>query len=164
MVHYKKPKYFKLSRSLKKLGRYVGRGKWSSIAQAVLKDEALAGRVVSGVAATIGREVKLVCSAKHESILMMKTKPALENFTWRTVWAELQQSAPTLLKVLQEALPRQKRESEAAKPVICMCASLLLKFRNPRVNVVQAVISLILQAGHASKEVRLMLVIVQDWC
>ena len=154
-MHYRKPKYFKLPGSLKKLGRYVGRGKRTSIAQAVLKDEALADLVVRGVANTIGKEVKLVCSAKHNSILTMKTKPALENFTWRTVWAELQQSAPTLLKVLQGLLPRQKRESEAAKPIICMCAAILLKFRNPRVNVVQAVISLVLQAGHASKEVRL---------
>jgi len=35
-----------------------------------------------------------------------------------------------------------------------MCASILLKLTNGKVNLVQTVISLVLKAGHATKQVR----------
>ena len=36
---------------------------------------------------------------------------------------------------------------------VSVCASILLKLRNDKVNLVQSVISLVMKAGHASKQV-----------
>ena len=86
----------------------------------------------------------------------MKNKTALEHFTWETVWSELEQKAPTLTAILLGLAPTSKRESEHIKPALSLCASILLKLRNDKVNLVQSVISLVMKAGHASKQVCLL--------
>ena len=79
----------------------------------------------------------------------MKYKVALERFTWDRVWQELENKAPTLLKILSGGA-----SSNNIKPAICTCASILLKLRrNLKVNVVQAVVSVVLKAGHANIQV-----------
>lgn len=93
-------------------------------------------------------------SDTHDSILWLKLKPALEIFSWETVWLELQQIAPTLMALLVGLLPPSKAELDSCRPPLCMCASILLKLTNSKVNLAQTVISLILKAGHATKQVK----------
>lgn len=154
MSYAKKPKYFHLTRSLKKLGRFVGRGRRKSIARAAVNNKSLFPEIVQSLCRTIKKEIKTVCSETHDSILKMKTKPALEQFTWKTVWLELQQNAPTLIDLLLGLLPASKSNLDSVRPALCMCASILLKLTNGKVNLVQTVISLVLKAGHATKQVR----------
>lgn len=150
--HNKKPTYFHLTRSLKKLGRYVGRGNRRSIAKAAVGNATLRPELIAAICTKVTAEVKTLCSDAHDSILRLKSKTALEYFTWETVWIELQQSAPTLMAILCQLIPLSKK-SDKVNPALCLCASVLLKLRNDKVNLIQSVISLVLKAGHATKEV-----------
>lgn len=141
----RKTRYFHLSRSLKKLGRFVGRGNKESIVKAVMENPHLRTLVVRAVSKEVQSELKEICSDRYDTILRMKYNVALENFTWSRVWKELQSKTPTLLEILSGDGPVQ--------PSICTCASILLKLRNPKVNLVQAMVSVVLMAGHANTQV-----------
>ena len=150
VVDYKKrPCYFHLTQSLKKLGRYVGRGNRRSIAKAAVGNMTLRPELLTEMCGTVRAEMKSVSSDSHDSILRLKTKTALEHFTWETVWIELQQNAPTPMSLLVGLTPASKYKSKGIRPALCWCASILLKLRNDKVNLVQSVISLVLKAGHA---------------
>ncbi len=90
----------------------------------------------------------------HDSILRLKSKPALERFSWETVWEELKANAPMLLSFLSFLLPSPKRDQEGVRPAVCTVASIFLLLNNQKVNLVQSVVSLILRAGNATKKVR----------
>lgn len=146
-------RYFHLSASLKKIGKYVGRGKKRSIANAVVENNSLQGEVVSSLCIQAHKQMKKLCSDKHDSILRMTTKPALEQFTWDRVWEELKLNVPLMLTILTGLVPPSKRESKSAQAALCVCASILLKMQNQKINLVQSVIGLVLRAGHATKQV-----------
>ena len=59
--------------------------------------------------------------------------------------------APVFLSFVKACVP--KRNAEKAKPVLCMCSAILLKYRNNKMSLVQCIISLILQAGHCGNQV-----------
>ena len=101
--------------------------------------------VVNAIAKEVQKEIKEICSDQYSSILRMKYKVALETFAWDRVWKELETKAPTLLMVLSGGA-----SSSNIKPAICTCAGIL---RNPKVNIVQAVVSVVLKAGHANIQV-----------
>ena len=149
----KKPKYFHLTQSLKKLGRYVGRGNRRSIASAAMSNARLRPELLRIVCRDVRNEVQKVCSQKHDTILKLKSKPALAQFTWKTVMLELEQVAPTLMTLLHGFIASSKSYLDSVQPAICMCASIILKLQNKNVNLVQSVVSLVLKAGHATKEV-----------
>ena len=88
-----KSRYFHLSRSLKRLGKYVGRGKRRMIAKAVVDNVALRQEVVHQVCKASCKESIKICSDLHNSILHMKSKVALEHFTWERAWLELKNNA-----------------------------------------------------------------------
>ena len=56
-----------------------------------------------------------------------------------------------MLQIFRRSYPHQSLKS--IKPVLCMCASMLLKLRNPHVNLVQGMVSIVLRVGHACKQV-----------
>ena len=113
-----KPRYFHLSRSL---GKYIGRGKRQSIAKAVLENEALRREVITQIGLLLQREIKMICSDTHDSILRMKSKIALEKFTWERVWLELEENTPLLVSIFLQMVPRCKREDESTKATLCLC-------------------------------------------
>ena len=55
---------------------------------------------------------------------------------------------PTLLEILSGGC-----SNGTVQPSICTCASILMKLRNPKVNLVQATVSAVLKAGHANTQV-----------
>ena len=154
MAGEQRARYFHLSGSLKKVGKFVGRGRRRSIAQAVVGNLNLRQHVVEELTRTIRKEVKELCSRNYDTILRMKTKPALQSFTWQRIWDELDTKAPLLLTILTNCLPKKKGSSDAVKPALCMCASILLKLTNPHVNLAQGVLSVVLRAGHTPKQVQ----------
>ena len=150
----KQTKYFHLSKSLKKLGKYIGRGKKNSIVSAIMSSP----HIVSAVGKDIKSELKDICSDMHSSILRMKYKEALERFSWERVWEELKEKVPTLLNILCSGV-----SSDKINPAICMSASILIKLHNPKVNLVQAMLSVVLKAGQASIQVLLMSPLSYSW-
>ena len=148
-ANQRKTRYFHLSRSLKKLGRFVGKGNKQSIVKAVMENNHLHALVIRAVSKEVQGELKEICSDSYDTILRIKYKVALENFSWNRVWRELKSRTPTLLAILSGSCA-----NGPVQPAICTCASILMKLRNPKVNLVQAMISVVLKAGHANTQVR----------
>ena len=89
-------------------------------------------------------EVKL---DKFDSILREKSQPAMELFSWTTIQLELEKHSCVLVKFLENAFPKVNRK------ILLMTTAMLLKGRNRKMCHVQAMISLLLYAGHAGKQV-----------
>ena len=134
---------------MKKLARLVGRGNLTSIAGFVIKNPALKSKVLNEI---VGNEIKILCSDKETSIFRDKSHH-LDNFSWEPLWSELSSKAPVLLSIMKGCTPK-KADLERIKHIICTCAAIPLKFCNRKLCYFQAVISLLLHAGHASKQVR----------
>lgn len=108
-------KYYHLTSSLKKLGRFVGRGNRSSTAQAAVENMILLPQIALKLVAHLRRhEIVPICSDNHDFLLWLKSKPAVEHFTWESVWLELQQNAPILMSILSNQLPLSKRGQHSA--------------------------------------------------
>lgn len=90
-------------------------------------------------------ELKEICANNYDTILKMKYK---ENFTWGMVWKELESKISTLLAILSGSF-----SNGPVQLAVCTCASILIKMRNLTVNLVQAMISVTLRAGHANTQV-----------
>lgn len=76
---YTKNRYHHLSHSLKKLGRFVGRGNRKSIASAVAAKPRLKPEVVERLARCIRTEELIpLCSDRQDTILRLKSKPAVQ--------------------------------------------------------------------------------------
>ena len=101
----RKNRYLYLSRSLKEIGKCVGRGKKHAIAEAVI---VLRNEVVATLG-TAACKISKICSDSHDSILRMKTP---WNFSAGRVWLELQMHAPLLVALLVQLLPPSKCKAE----------------------------------------------------
>ena len=57
----------------------------------------------------------------------------LMNFSWESLWLEISKKAPTLTSILCSSILDKGKSEQEKKPVICICAALLSKFRNPKI-------------------------------
>lgn len=106
--------------------------------------------LVVAPAKKIMSEIQGMCSLESNSILRDSDK-ALQSFNWELVWNELTLKAPTLLqfyKLLFRGAP---------KALICFAVSLIIKWRSPRMCLVQRVISTMLYGHGTGKQVRVSL-------
>lgn len=103
---------------------------------------------------SISREVHNICSRKHgSSVLRSSTNAAITHFNWSHVIREVKAQAPTLHSLIKSAISRRgKRLHESA---IGMTSAVLLKHRSRCLCLPQAVISVVLYAGHCSKQVNI---------
>lgn len=76
---------------------------------------------------------------------------AITKFTWGSILRELHLEFPTLYSFLRAVLFRRKCNLHHRN--VGMSACLLLKSRNKHLGLVQGVISLVMYAGHSSKQV-----------
>ena len=76
----------------------------------------------------------------------------IESFTWEKLLDELKHNAPTFLGFLQTCVHTSTLRSNS-EAVVGICAAIILKHRYNRMNLVQKILSLILHAGHAGKQV-----------
>ncbi len=117
-----------------------------------MKDKSVKSYILKLVGQEITKEVKCMASDKVNSILQSTNADDLKSFSWNSLLTELTKFAPLMSSVLVSATKTQAPRSNT-KAVIGMCAAIILKHRNPRMNVVQKINSLILYAGHSSKQV-----------
>ena len=113
-----------------------------------MKEEALA---------TIGKdiqsEIRGLCADTFPSIFRDRTRSAIDHFTWKSLWAELVERAPLSVEVLQTFVPAKEGKENIMRPVLCMCLAMILKKRNPKMSMVQSLVSLSLYAGNAGTQV-----------
>lgn len=98
---------------------------------------------------TVNKEVAVMCSDKFASIL--RSKP-IENFEFGAVIRELESQALILLSLLKNCL-KTRTPMPNCSVIITMIVALICKHRNPSCSLLQRMISLILYAGHSSKQV-----------
>ena len=136
---------------MKKLARLVGHGN-TSIANFIFKHLPLKNKVLKVVQNVVSTETNTICSDRHKSIVHDKSQDVLDNFSLEPLWSELSTTAPVLLSILKGWI--RKADPEHTKPIICTCAAILLKLlHNTKLCQFRPVISLLLHAGHASKQV-----------
>ena len=91
-----------------------------------------------------------MCSDKVNSILQNKSADALKLFSWDVLMKELVEHVPTLLQVLRGCTIHMKK-GNLMHSTICVCATIILHFKNQKMNLLQRIISFVLYAGHSAK-------------
>ena len=79
--------------------------------------------------------------------MLRDTDKGLKCFSWKAVWSELYSNVPNLVKFLSLIL----RGSPTR--LICLIVVVILKYRVPKMALVQRVISTLLYGNGASKQV-----------
>ena len=129
---------------------------FTPLALCVRGNENICSHAVTILGNMIHKEVKTIASKKVESTLLFKSKNCITNFKWATVHGEMVSHTPLLCKILTAATKtRAEQQNQAA--VIGICFAVIMKQRNPTLNLLQKIISLILYSGHSSKLVSLLL-------
>ena len=136
------------------MGKAVAHNKKYTIAAETLKDPILKGYVVDLIGKEVAKELKYMASTKADSVLQSQDVTQLKLFSWDVVLKELSEVGTTLKKILTCATKTRATRSNT-NVVIGICSAILLNHRNPKMNLIQKIISLILYAGHSSKQVQL---------
>lgn len=148
---------------LKTLARSVGRKNRPSIARQAMKDGKIKEIILSILSKQVQKEMTHMCSKKTSSVLRNTTSPdVLSKFSWDTIAEELRRHAPTLQQVLKgftnvkryKGGRKRKTNLPTNTAIVGVCASILLRHKNIHMNLLQKIVSLILNCGHASKLVR----------
>ena len=101
------------------------------------------------------REVHKICSRKHgDSILRSISSASVTHFSWQSILQEIKSRAPTLYFLIKSIISKQ--EKQLPQFTVGIIAGVLLKHRNKHLCLPQALISVVMYAGHCSKEVSCM--------
>ena len=138
-----KARVFQLSRSLKSLGRSVGRRNRSSIARQVVKDNWIRKKVVERMGKLLSKELTNLASLKTNSLLRNRSCEALEQFSWQNLLAELEKEAPITLSLLKQCAHvkrrvhkpcgeggRSRRRIPNEEAAVGMCFAILMRARS----------------------------------
>lgn len=163
---HSKARVFQLSRSLKSLGRSVGRRNRSSIARQAMKDSRIRKKVVERMGKLMSQELTNLASLKSNSMLRNRSCQALEQFSWKELLVELEKETPITLSLLKQCAHvkrrvhkprgeggRSKRRIPNEEAAVGMCFAILMRARSQRMNLVQRLISILLYGSHAPKQV-----------
>ena len=96
------------------------RKRYRSTVSVLARNDATFEHVLYSVVKNIKTELKHIGSLDHNSILR-DTNEGVRQFSWETVWLELNKNVPTLMKFLIKLLPK------VGKPLLCFFVSLILK-------------------------------------
>ena len=153
------------SSGLKQMARSIARRRYSALARQVMRNPKTRDHCLNTLEKDIQKELTCVVSLKKgTSCLRYKSLQALQSFTWEKLHRELKVKAPTLHQVLMGCINVRQRERVRKGPhrkstrvhkhaVLGICAAILLRHRNQNLNLVQRLLSLILNSGHAGKQV-----------
>ena len=93
-----------------------------------------------------------------KSVLQRGDVITIKSFTWQTLMSELSAYTPVLKRILEATCPKKTQPNFTA--VVCVCVALLARSRNRQMSLISKILSLILYAGHSSKEVGSVTIIV----
>ena len=121
--------------------------------QLLLNDPKYRDIIVTKLGAMIQKQLRVLGSRRTKSLLHDKSKAGFLSFSWEAMWRELAIHTPTFLGLLEAVLSCKTAAFTRTQPVICMVVAIIAKYMNPTMNVVQSYISILLHAGHCSKQV-----------
>ena len=102
--------------------------------------------MVIALAKTMMSEIETMRSMKDTSVFR-DTDQAMQHFNWENLWLELVSKAPTLLHLYRQLF------RGAPKALICFAVSLIIKWRSPKMGLVQRAISAVMYGNGANKQV-----------
>lgn len=112
---------------------------------------------ISEVNQSVRQEIQRICARTEEGDSILRSISnvnSLTHFSWKSILAELKMHTPTLYTLLRGALMK-RRDSHLQVPyhALGMTACVLLKHRNKHMSLTQALVSVLMYAGHCSKQV-----------
>ena len=155
----------RLTSSLKRIGRSVGRRKSYSIALQSLKHKRIKVHILKILVKEIRKELAALCTVKNESIMRSSQPSTLRDFSWESLVTEVKLAAPTLTAILDGSLevhtsPSKEKRRKTVKTrrvnkaaIVGLCTAILCRYRNQSMNLVQRLISVLMYKGGASKQV-----------
>lgn len=136
---------------MKRLARSIPGANSRTIALRALAIPSVKLALVHNVGRLVRREIKTLCADKFASI-QRDTSSLIHGMSLEPIFSELSKNAPILTALLMESCPSTK--SDAQKRIaITISSAILLKFRNPKMKLVASMFSMVLQAGHAGRQV-----------
>ena len=135
------------------MGKAVAHGSKKSMAKQCLEDSITRKHLFELIGIKLRNEIRIMASENTGSFLQSTTTEELKSFSWPRVFEELIKHAPTLLLILQ-ACTKTKIERKNTTSIVGTCAVIILKHRNSKMSLFQKMVSIILYAGHCSKQVR----------
>ena len=133
----------------KHLGKAVARRSETSIAAESMKNPSTRQALLKLLGSEVRKEIR---SMSAVSFLGSGSIDDLNQFQWDRLHRELSTEAPILLSILINAT-KTRVPRPNSHIIVGTCVSLLLKHRNPKMSLLQKMISIVLYAGHASKQV-----------
>lgn len=127
------------------------RKNYTSFARYCVKNQRTKKALIKTLGRELNIEISFLCSDKS-SILYKFSKQSLMNFKFTAVTKELERKTPILYSLLRSCTKTPKPRSNADQ-VLVLLAGIICKNRKPQFCQVQRMISMILYAGHASKQV-----------
>ena len=138
----RKPVNKVLSKEYEALGKALVHGPPSRIATAVMKCTPLTHLVIEKVLRLLKTEVGDLCSKKKPSLLRNCTKEALTTFGFEELCREWSERAPVFYSFLLTACSTGNSRITWL-PSMAIAGSILLKQRNPHMNVTASITSLL---------------------
>lgn len=136
----------------KRLGIAVARKSNFAAAGECLKIPQLRQYIIKKIGKLVRLELCQLCSDKTASILRQHSAENFKDFSWNTITNELLTNAPILMSILTECI-KTKTPRVNSEAVIATCVGLLVKNRFKKMCFIQKIVSLILYAGRANKQV-----------
>lgn len=136
----------------KHIGKAIARKSHKTIAVGSLKNPCTREHILKALGKELAKKIKVMASDRAKSILQSQNPEHLKQFTWDMLLHELSTYAP-LLKSLLFSVARTRVAQSNTDAVVGMCAAILINHRNSEMSLIQKINSLILYAGHTSKQV-----------
>ena len=146
---YKRNRSYVLHGTPKRVSKPLALGQRRTAVVRLMSSDSSRVLVLSEIGKIVQKEIKL-CSNNYHSIIREHSPTALEYFSWRTIILEVMHKAPTLYTIIDKCL---MSSNESSRHLLCVVASVVLKSRNPHMCMVQAMVSILMYAGHAGKQV-----------
>ena len=146
-----KHRVFQVGRSLRSVGRAVGRRRRKSIVNQVMKDVRMRNVVVEKVGKLVKKEMIYTCSQDAKSMYGNKCLEDLRLFQWSTLAYDMRWTMPTLFRILQLCITKE----EGKDIVTAFIGGVILKQHNERMTFLQCLFSILLYSSHSPKQVLL---------
>ena len=158
-IGYTKPKVLILDGQPGNIVKCLARKEYHKLASLLLSHPEIGKVVVDAVVRQMQLQCEVLVSTKFNSILRRKGKDDALQFNWESLLQEWEKQAPIFFSFIKSAActpavrSAQPMPAKAIPPV-CMAGAILLKVRNQNMSALQRIISMLLNAGHVSKQVR----------
>ena len=144
----------RLTPSRRKIGKAIARQSKASVVAQCMKDNVMFNYIIIRISRILQSELRKLCSV--DSLLKENSTTAFQEFSWNNLIKEIQDHAPLLLSVMT-ACTKTRSYRPNRNSTIGMCIAMLLKYHYKNMCLVQKILSLVLYAGHSSKQVSLFL-------